>query len=95
MLNKEKYWLIMLLFTSIFGTAQDRSEVDLVTYLDTVETSFNVRFSYQTEAVQDLKLPNSTFEQLDQTLQYITKQTGLTITKIDDRYYSILPRTSS
>ena len=85
----------MLLFTSIFGTAQDRSEVDLDTYLDTVETVFNIRFSYQTEAVQALKLPNSTFEQLDQTLQYIKKQTGLTITKIDDRYYSILPRTSS
>ncbi|WP_203293670.1 TonB-dependent receptor plug domain-containing protein [Luteirhabdus pelagi] len=84
------FWLGLL---TLFGTSaygQNTKEVPLASLLSTLETRFEVRFSYSYEIAKDYTIePPSKSLSLEETLHYLAEKTGLQFTEVSERYISI------
>lgn len=86
---KVRLFLIFSLF-SVMLLAQKKEKKSLLKVLNSIENTFNIKFSFSEEVVEN-KLVNVSGKNASLTalLQQIEKKTGLEIKKINDRYYTI------
>ncbi len=78
-----------MLATTIF--AQEKEKVSLKEILNTLENTFNIKFSFSEEVVnsKSMFLKKNDKELLSKLLSEIELKTGLEIKKISDRYYTV------
>ncbi len=78
-----------MLATTIF--AQEKEKVSLKEILNTLENTFNIKFSFSEEVVnsKSMFLNKKDKELLSKLLSEIELKTGLEIKKISDRYYTV------
>ncbi len=69
--------------------AQDAKLLSLKVYLAALENTYNIKFSYIDEAVENVFIKEPNFNSLDANLQAISSQTQLEIKKLDNRYYTL------
>ncbi|WP_435579066.1 TonB-dependent receptor [Gilvibacter sp.] len=89
-LSKSGYFFLislLLLITSTTSFAQE--QIKLSAYLKQLETQNDIRFSYAPEAIEDISITPTTTPDLQANIEYIKARTGLQITKINERYYSV------
>jgi len=89
---KNRKWLsCILLFFIQFGHSQNTSErVALADVLTSIETKFDVKFSYAYDDVIDISIekPNANFN-LEQVLNYLNNKTLLNFKILDNRYITV------
>ncbi|MAP55462.1 carboxypeptidase-like regulatory domain-containing protein [Altibacter sp.] len=67
--------------------SQDTQKISLTAVIEQVETTYNVSISYATSDVTGIVIiPPSKGNSLENTLDYLTQNTPLRFTRIDDRY---------
>ncbi len=79
------FFFLLLCFNS--GKAQDA--VNLISVIQQLEKTFNVKFSYADSDVSEIVIVPTSAEELDSILEDIQQQTQLTIKKLNKRYYTI------
>ncbi|MEY8021522.1 carboxypeptidase-like regulatory domain-containing protein [Muriicola sp. SD30] len=92
---KRFLFCIFLLF-GILANAQDQdtSRLSLISYLQKLETQYNVKFSFVDEDLQDLQVLPVEEAELSAILRALEKETQLRFSKLSDRYFSITPSTT-
>ena len=92
----KKYLLITLItwkgLTCFAQEVSPRNEVPLSTYLNELETHFNVSFTYLENDVKSVVMPPKPvgdFPDIDEALRYLERETSLQFLKVDARYISI------
>ncbi|TLP82127.1 TonB-dependent receptor plug domain-containing protein [Maribacter sp. ACAM166] len=92
------YFLIcfLLLFCSTNGLAQQvtKKSIVLSNYLLELETEYEVKFSFADNDINDIKIIKSTSSTLESILDHIRSTTDLTITKLNNRYYTLTNTTT-
>jgi hypothetical protein len=85
------FLILLFIFSSFLCTAQEKQDksIPLISYLEELETIFNVKFSYANEAIQSIRIISSTSENLEDILLEIKAQTQLKIEQLNERYYTI------
>ncbi|WP_379953242.1 TonB-dependent receptor domain-containing protein [Dokdonia sp. R78006] len=80
--------LIFFLFFSDVRSQENNSErIPLVAVLKSIETKYDVRFSYVDELVSSIKIPRiSNNKTLDDALLFITNYTGFDFDKLNNRF---------
>tara|TARA_R110002012_G_scaffold206733_2_gene376742 strand:- start:105647 stop:107941 length:2295 start_codon:yes stop_codon:yes gene_type:complete len=80
--------LIFFLFFSDVRSQENNSErIPLVAILKSIETKYDVRFSYVDELVSSIKIPRiSNDKSLDDALIFITNYTGFDFDKLNNRF---------
>mgnify|MGYP003635001616 FL=1 len=83
--------MLFLLSFSMNSYAQNVTDksVPLRDYLSELETSFNVKFSYADSDINTINIAKPDSKSLDIILNEIRKVTGITINKLNDRYYTL------
>lgn len=83
--------VIALLIFSINGKAQVPSQrvIPLVDFLLELEATYQVKFSYADTDVSAINIEKPDAATLKNILEYIGLQTDLTISKLNDRYYTL------
>jgi len=85
---------LVISFCTFMNTAvaQIEGEVILTSYLQQLEVMFEVRFSYDTDAVNRIKIQatDSTIT-LNKALQYLSKTTPFIYAEVDNRYITVTP----
>lgn len=82
--------LLMLFFiTNSIGQNIAKDSVYLSDYLVKLETDNNVKFSFADSDIKNIRIKKSDSTTLESILNYIKSTTGLTITKLNDRYYTL------
>ncbi|WMN06752.1 TonB-dependent receptor [Marivirga arenosa] len=91
MIKRIVFYIVFILpFTSF---AQKQSSISLPALLDSLESKYQVNFSYVDEHVAHLKLPYPVSHQsLDDYLQWIESKTPLKINKLNAQFYTISVR---
>ncbi|WP_396596791.1 TonB-dependent receptor domain-containing protein [Dokdonia sp. R86516] len=82
------FLLLFFLFFSDLRSQENNSErISLVAVLKSIETRYDVRFSYVDELVSSIKIPRiSTDKNLDDALLLISNYTGFDFDKINNRF---------
>ncbi len=65
------------------------AQIRLSDYLQELEQTFEVKFSYADEQINQKQIAPSNFEDLDEILTYIESKTQLKIQKLSERYYAL------
>ncbi|KAA3620313.1 MAG: TonB-dependent receptor [Flavobacterium sp.] len=86
--------LICLSLSTVFCKAQDGGKQNLLAVLQSIEQTFNVRFSYAVVDIADVSLLYEAQPTLEASLDYLTKNIPFTFNKIDDRYITVVKNTS-
>ncbi|MGB5237118.1 MAG: TonB-dependent receptor plug domain-containing protein [Flavobacteriaceae bacterium] len=86
--------LISIFFLSVITTgwgqdSQANGQVSLITYIQELQTQYDVKFSYLDEDLEPLTIQVSGEKELDKILKEIENQTQLIIKKLSDRYYTL------
>jgi len=86
--------LLSIFFLSVITTSwgQDKEangQVALVTYIQELQTRYNVKFSYLDEDLESLRINVPKETELDGILKQVENQTQLIIKKLSDRYYTL------
>ncbi|WP_299796944.1 carboxypeptidase-like regulatory domain-containing protein [uncultured Maribacter sp.] len=94
MLKKHLNTFITLIFLLIFSGASyaqtaTKDSVALRNYLSELEISFDVKFSYADTDVESVYITKPTSSFLDDILNGLRDETGITINKLSDRYYTL------
>ncbi len=90
-------WLFLFLFLiALYGQAQDSrtKRIALANYLMQLEQKFDVKFSYVNEDIATLEVVINTDKSLDEILLLIQQQTQVKITKLNERYYTLVKRST-
>ncbi|MAU71962.1 MAG: TonB-dependent receptor [Pseudozobellia sp.] len=85
------YCLSLFLFlnpTSFLGQ-EAGAQIRLSDYLQELEQTFEVKFSYADEQINQKRIAPSNFKDLDEILTYIESKTQLEIQKLSERYYAL------
>ncbi|MEJ1222965.1 TonB-dependent receptor [Sediminicola sp. 1XM1-17] len=87
---------LLLLFFSLGTKAQNSKVVSipLIAYIQSLEATFKVKFSYVDEDLENLKINPIEGEYLSVILSGIQNQTQLQIKKLSDRYYTLYKNTT-
>ncbi|MEB8329955.1 TonB-dependent receptor [Flavobacteriaceae bacterium KMM 6897] len=87
---------LLLLFFPLATKAQNSKVVSipLIEYIQTLEASFNVKFSYVDEDIQDLSITPILSDDLSVILTGIQNHTQLQVKKLSDRYYTLYKSTT-
>ena len=82
---------IFLLVFSIVGSAQNttRDSVPLRDFLSELESNFSVKFSYADNDINSIRIKKTDATSLEIILDELRSSTGLSITKLNDRYYTL------
>lgn len=89
--------ILFLLFGFLnHGVAQETEKQSLTAILEALETRFDVRFTYPSQDIENLKIgtPQNGLSLL-QAIDYITEKTGLVFNKITARYFTIVSQTEA
>jgi hypothetical protein len=85
--------LILFLVFCAFGpksVAQETEAITLLSYLKSLETEYNIRFSYVQEEVDEITLKSlSNNNSIENVLSYLRKNTPLLYNRITERYITI------
>ncbi|MCM4168547.1 hypothetical protein KCTC52924_02122 [Arenibacter antarcticus] len=81
-----------LFLLSFLGRAQESTPTlaPLISYIEQLEREHNVKFSFIDADVRSIKITIPTTKTLEGILTDLEAQTGLSITKLNDRYYTIV-----
>ncbi|SFR64760.1 TonB-dependent receptor [Maribacter stanieri] len=83
-------FLFLLVFSmNSYAQTIDNDSILLRDYLSELETSFNVKFSYADSDVNAIYIEKSNSDSLDAILNSLRETTEITITKLNDRYYTL------
>jgi hypothetical protein len=82
---------ILILFVSQLCIGQDTTKkITLRSYLQQIERSYSVKFAFADATIKDLSIkPAERPLELEELLQYLSLQTGLSFNKLDERFISI------
>ncbi|RDY60731.1 TonB-dependent receptor [Flagellimonas nanhaiensis] len=85
---------LLLVFCPVLAQEEQKSATPLVSYIKDLENTFNIKFSYLNEDLEDISVnvPNNLVN-LDDILNYIETQFQLETEKLNDRYYAITKST--
>jgi len=98
MLKQKNKQLVLGIVFLLFGfvhqaMAQETEKQSLQQILETLETRFDVRFTYPSEEIKILTIEAPKNElSLTQAIVYITEKTGLIFNKINARYFTIVSK---
>ncbi len=88
--RKRNFSLYLLLFWALaIGLAQDNQKVPIISYIQDLETRFNVKFSYVDTDLEPVKISIPPGTDLTGILNAIQNETQLLIKKLSERYYTI------
>lgn len=88
--RKRNFSLYLLLFWALaIGLAQDNQKVPIISYIQDLETRFNVKFSYVDTDLEPVKISIPPVNDLQGILDAIQNETQLLVKKLSDRYYTI------
>ncbi len=81
-----------LLFIFSVGNAQEKGKekIDLIRYIQQLETRFEVKFSYADAGIGSVQITIPESEILDEIVNHLRIQTKLQIKKLSERYYTIV-----
>jgi len=76
--------------------AQETTETTsyLITYLQELETRFDIKFSYVDDDVRTVEITTPNISNLQDILDYIGRKTQIKIQKLNDRYYALTKSTT-
>jgi hypothetical protein len=82
---------IFLLIFSMTGFAQNMTSdsIPLRDYLLELESNFSVKFSYADKDINSIRIKKTNATSIEIILNELRNSTGLTITKLNDRYYTL------
>jgi len=82
---------IFLLIFSMTGFAQNMTNdsIPLRDYLLELESNFSVKFSYADKDINTIRIKKTNATSIEIILNELRNSTGLTITKLNDRYYTL------
>lgn len=83
------FLLILFFITNSKGQNIVNDSIPLSDYLLELEIDFDVKFSFADNDIEDLKIKKSDVNTLESSLNYIRNSTGVKITKLNDRYYTL------
>ena len=79
--------IFFLFFSDLKSQENNNKRIPLVAVLKSIETKHNVRFSYVDDLVSSIKIPSTSKEEtLDEALLLITKYTGFSFDKLNNRF---------
>ena len=79
---------VLFLFLAVpKALAQD--QLGLTDYLKQIEQQYDIRFSYSPDALEQIQIVPTATPELTAVIEYLKARTGLKITRINERYYSI------
>ncbi|AYN68957.1 TonB-dependent receptor [Euzebyella marina] len=81
--------LFLFLNPTSFLGQEAGAQIRLSDYLQELEQTFEVKFSYADEQINQKQIAPSNFEDLDEILTYIESKTQLKIQKLSERYYAL------
>ncbi len=81
---------LFFFFTYFFSVAQNTEETTLLLALKTLETTFNVRFSYAVEDISGVKVTLKSPQTLEASIEQLQKQTPFQFSKINERYITVV-----
>ena len=85
-----KLFLVTFLFFLLTGPSVfAQQQQPLTDYLKQLESEFDIRFSYSPQALEGVEITPTSTQNLPAVIEYIKARTGLKITQINERYYSI------
>jgi len=90
-LLKKKLFLLLLLFLSLFASAQqEKDAIPLKVILEEISSKSNIKFNYIDEELIIYKIiPPQAGLKLAEKIEYIKSKTGLKIKQINKTYYSV------
>jgi len=89
-----KVIIIFIIFSCFSSRAQTPEKTSLLTFLSTIEVTYDVRFSYATNELSDIKIiAPIAANSLREILDYIEQNTSLKFSQIDDRYITVILKT--
>ncbi|WKB80342.1 TonB-dependent receptor [Cellulophaga lytica] len=93
MLRNKFYKVIFYCFffaISYVTSAQETSNtIPLLKYIQQLEQTFNIRFSYVDKDIEPFNIKPSTSTNLNNILSYITTKTDLKLTQLNKRYFAL------
>lgn len=85
---KRLCWLFLFFFVN--ANAQKDEVIRLTEYLSSVETEFEILFSYADHDIEHLYIPNRNFDNLNQNLKHIEDFTYIEINQISKRVFALV-----
>ncbi|WP_282132753.1 TonB-dependent receptor [Cellulophaga baltica] len=85
-------FLIAVIFLSslkISGQENRAAQVSLRTYLNQLEKTFSIKFSFADNTINAFSIVPQEFNKLEAAIHYIETEISLDLKKIDNRYYTI------
>lgn len=84
-----KCFLFLFLLSAQLVLAQEKEKTALKSYLTTLETKYNIKFSFIDKDIQGVQIIEPSFNSLNSILTALEKQTKLQIEKLSNRYYTL------
>ena len=88
-----KFLLPILFFLLVLSAAYSQeitqNELPLRVYLEVLEKDFNIKFSYADRDLSGIQVIPPGIKDLQNILQFITDKTGLTFSKLNERYFTV------
>ena len=78
-----------LVLSYSYSQETTKNELPLIEYLEVLEKDFNIKFSYADSDLVDIKIERPDLKNFENILEFITDKTGLTFTKLNNRYFTI------
>ncbi len=78
-----------LVLSYTYSQETTKNELPLIEYLEVLEKDFNVKFSYADSDLIEIVLARPDLKNFEKILQFITDKTGLTFSKLNNRYFAI------
>ncbi len=93
--NSLLLFLFLFSFQTIFGQISPEKK-SLITVLKSIEEKFDVRFTYETEKIQEIKveLPPERIS-LSEILEYLNQNTTFNYTKLDKRFITVVQKNTN
>ena len=83
------FFTLLFLVSTQLVLSQENEKVTLKLYLSTLENTYDVKFSFVDQDVQDILITKPNFNKLHLILSALENQTKLKIEKLNDRYYTL------
>ncbi|MDX1327384.1 MAG: TonB-dependent receptor [Arenibacter sp.] len=96
MMRRPKYVAVFIYFSLLFvpfmGSTQEKSPqiLPLTSYVEQLEKEHNVKFSFIDDDIRSIRVTLPASQLLDKILKELEVQTGLRISKLNNRYYTIV-----
>lgn len=85
------YVLLTLIFSQTAqGQEVPASKIYLVSYLQELESRFDIKFSYADANIQSVEILKPVEESIEEILNSLRGQTQITIQKLNERYYTLI-----